>query len=62
MLNQNPANPGHPTCPAREAAFQGASTMSLAERRARALAPTIFCPASKVEHCIRQATPSSASS
>ena len=31
---------------------------SLAERRARTLAPTIFCPASNVEQCIRQAAQS----
>ena len=62
MLNQNPANPGHLTGAARETAFQGASTMSLAERRALALAPTIFCPASNVDQCLRQATETRASS
>ena len=55
MLNSTSKDAGHATCPLPEGAGSATPAPSLAERRARALAPTIFCPASNVEQCVRQA-------
>ena len=62
MPNSNPMESGQAPGQLRDAALSNAATLSLAERRARTLAPTIFCPTSTVEHCIRQAAQSRASS
>lgn len=58
MSNPDAINPAQTSSAAREAARQATTTLSLAERRARALAPTIFCPASRVEQCLSQAAQS----
>jgi hypothetical protein len=55
MLNPNPMDAGQLPGLLREATSSNAATLSLAERRARTLAPTIFCPVSKVEQCVRTA-------
>ena len=58
MPNSNPMDAGQSPGLLRDATSFNAATLTLAERRARALAPTIFCPASNVEQCIRQAAQS----
>ena len=62
MSNPNPMDTGPLSGLLRDAASSNAATLSLVERRARTLAPTIFCPASKVEQCVRQAAQSRTSS
>jgi hypothetical protein len=62
MPKSNPMDSGQAPGQWRDAALSNAATLSLAERRARTLAPTIFCPTSTVEQCIRQASQSRVSS
>ena len=60
MPNSNPMDAGQSPGLPRDAATNVA-TLALAERRARALAPTIFCPTSTVEQCIQAAQSRTAS-
>lgn len=41
--------------PASEAPSRTPSLTSTAERRVRALAPTVYCPPTRVEQCLDQA-------
>ena len=61
MPNSNPMDAGQSPGLLRDAAASNAAILTLAERRARALAPTIFCPASTVEQCIQAAQSRTAS-
>ena len=55
MVNKNPLDATPAPTSRREVAPSNGAVLSLAERRARALAPTIFCPASRVDQCVREA-------
>jgi hypothetical protein len=55
MLTSNSLDPAFETGSAHDATTQAGSSLSLAERRARALGPTVFCPPWKVEQCIERA-------
>lgn len=45
----------HPNRPAGKDSRQNSASLTLAERRARAMAPTVFCPPARVEQCVREA-------
>jgi hypothetical protein len=53
-MNHDSKAPAQTGSTPRESTRQATTTSSLVERLARALAPTIFCPDSRVDQCIRE--------